>query len=176
MAFESLFSKLFQELHHSLLCPMSVGVLTIFHFSFHLLFSVKAHPFRLPPPVPLPTFLSSLANSSSLFSSYAPVSCTYSSYFSALLCFLLPLSTGPSHLSFFPLITSPSCHFAPLPLFPALGARFGCQAGGFCLPFLRDLVPFLVSSSLCPVAMPSLTAELDKRKYQRPRWADSLLP
>lgn len=136
----------------------------------------------LPPPAPLPTFLSSLANSSSLFPSSAPISCTYSSYFSALLCFLPSLSTGPSPLAFFPLITSPSCHFAPLPLFPgsslssALGATFGFQAGGFCLPFLRHSDPFLVCSSLCPVAVPSLKAELDKPKYQRLRWADSLLP
>lgn len=180
MAFESLFSKLFQELHHSLLCPVSVGVLTIFHhfflFSFHLLFSVKAHPFPLPPPDPSPPSSPVLLIPHPFF---FPCSCLLHLFFLLLCLALLPPTTFYRP---FPRITSPSCHFAPLPLFPgsslssALGATFGFQAGGFCLSFLRHLDPFRVCSSLCHVATPSLKAEPDKRKYQRLRWADSLLP
>lgn len=166
MAFESLFSKLFQELHHPLLCPCLQECSRPFTTSF----SSSICSSLLPPSIPSPSSSSPAPpNFSSVF---CPCSCPLQ-LFSLLLCLHLLLSTT-SHKSFplslLPHFCLPPGPFAPSPLLPGSSLSSASGAGLFSRlvasvsPFLTHLGQFLVHSSLYPVAMPSLKAELDKHK------------
>ena len=102
---------------------------------------------------------------------------TYFPSFSAWVHFFPPLPISPSHSSFFPTFVS---HLAPLPTTspPKLPTLFSfehqvLQAAGLCLPSPNFFGPLFCL--LFPLScIPSLEAELDKHKWQRLRWADSL--